>query len=51
MSMQAVSPAELQSIEGGFNWGAAVEVAWNTTVATGSAAAGLVAGLKAGLFS
>jgi hypothetical protein len=51
MDLQSVPLSELLGVEGGFNWGAAADVAYNTTVATGSPVAGLVAGAVAGLLS
>jgi hypothetical protein len=49
MEIQGVAPSELQSVEGGFNWGAAAAVGYHTAEATGSVAAALVAGVAAGL--
>jgi hypothetical protein len=46
--MQPVSLAELQSVDGGFNWGAAVFVGGVATLETGNPVVGLVAGAVAG---
>jgi hypothetical protein len=52
MSMQAVSPTELQCIQGGFNLGAAVFVGLMATVDSGgNPVVGVAAGLLAGFLA